>query len=174
MDPRADNKINLAAKEFGSMIEAGGYLRGGRKWIKERNRKISPSFFWIFIYLAVSSQLQHVESSLHHAGYFVEEHGLSNCGTRSPECSGFSSCIVWAQLLHGMWDLSSLTRDWTCVPCIRRHILNHWTTREVPSHGILRELKFHPYHMAEMEEGSFLKGNLKDSKPGGDAKCVKQ
>ena len=45
MDPRADNKINLAAKEFGSMIEAGGYLRGGRKWIKERKRKISPSFF---------------------------------------------------------------------------------------------------------------------------------
>ena len=133
MDPRADNKINLAAKEFGSMIEAGGYLRGGRKWIKERNRKISPSFFWIFIYLAVSSQLQHVESSLHHAGYFVEEHGLSNCGTRSPECSGFSSCIAWAQLLHGMWDLSSLTRDWTCVPCIGRQTLNHWTTREVPA-----------------------------------------
>ena len=132
MDPRADNKINLAAKEFGSMIEAGGYLRGGRKWIKERNRKISPSFFWIFIYLAVSSQLQHVESSLHHAGYFVEEHGLSNCGTRSPECSGFSSCIAWAQLLHGMWDLSSLTRDWTCVPCIVRWILNCWTTGEVP------------------------------------------
>ena len=29
-------------------------------------------------------------------------------------------------------DLSSLTRDWTCVPCIARWILNHWTTREVP------------------------------------------
>ena len=31
-----------------------------------------------------------------------------------------------------MWDLSSLTRDWTHVPCIARQILNHWTTREVP------------------------------------------
>ena len=25
------------------------------------------------------------------------------------------------------------TRDWTHVPCIGRRILNHWTTREVPS-----------------------------------------
>ena len=37
------------------------------------------------------------------------------------------------QLLHGVWDLSSLTRDRTCVPCIGRRILNHWTTREVPT-----------------------------------------
>ena len=28
----------------------------------------------------------------------------------------------------GMWDLRSLTRDRTCVPCIGRQILNHWTT----------------------------------------------
>ena len=27
-----------------------------------------------------------------------------------------------------MWDLSSLTRDWTHVPCIARWILHHWTT----------------------------------------------
>ena len=142
MDLRADNKINFAAKEFGSKMEAGGYLRGGKKSIKERNRKVSPSFFfWISIYLAVSNQLQYrldnrlqhrVESSLHHVGSFVEEHGLSNCGTWSPECSGFSSCIAWAQLLHGMWDLSSLTRDWTCVPCIAKWILNCWTTAEAP------------------------------------------
>ena len=31
-----------------------------------------------------------------------------------------------------MWDLGSLTRDQTCVPCIGRQIFNHWTTREVP------------------------------------------
>ena len=30
-----------------------------------------------------------------------------------------------------MRDQSSLTRDRTSVPCIRRHILNHWTTGEV-------------------------------------------
>ena len=33
---------------------------------------------------------------------------------------------------RGMQDLSSLTRDRTCVPCIGRHILNPWTPREVP------------------------------------------
>ena len=31
-----------------------------------------------------------------------------------------------------MWDLSSLTRDQTHIPCIVRRILCHWTTREVP------------------------------------------
>ena len=32
----------------------------------------------------------------------------------------------------GMRNLSSLTRDPTHVPCIRRRILNHWAAREVP------------------------------------------
>ena len=31
-----------------------------------------------------------------------------------------------------MWDLSSLTRDRTHVPCTVRRILYHWTAREVP------------------------------------------
>ena len=39
-------------------------------------------------------------------------------------------CGSWAQLPYSIWDLGSLTRDWTLVPCIRRQILNHWTTRE--------------------------------------------
>ena len=38
-----------------------------------------------------------------------------------------------------MWDLSSLTRDQTHVPCVAGQILNHWTTREVPWSG------FHVY-----------------------------
>ena len=36
-----------------------------------------------------------------------------------------------------MWDLGSLTRDGTHVPCIARWILNHWTTREVPNSAFL-------------------------------------
>ena len=32
---------------------------------------------------------------------------------------------------HGMWDLSFLTRDQTCAPCIGRQSHNHWTTQEV-------------------------------------------
>ena len=35
-------------------------------------------------------------------------------------------------LPQGMWDLSSPTRGWTCIPCIGRWNLNHWTPREVP------------------------------------------
>ena len=42
------------------------------------------------------------------------------------------SCDVLAQLLHGIWNLSSLTKDQIHIPCIARQILNHWTTREVP------------------------------------------
>ena len=40
-----------------------------------------------------------------------------------------------------MWDLSSPTRDQTCISCIARQILNHWTTREVP---ILLKPHFRP------------------------------
>ena len=35
-----------------------------------------------------------------------------------------------AELLHSMWDLNSLARDQTHIPCIERQILNHWTTRK--------------------------------------------
>ena len=41
----------------------------------------------------------------------------------------FYVLVFWPR---GMWDLSSLTRDRTCTPCIGRWSLNHWTTREVP------------------------------------------
>ena len=35
-------------------------------------------------------------------------------------------------MLGVVWDLGSLTRDGTHVPCVGRKILNPWTTREVP------------------------------------------
>ena len=37
----------------------------------------------------------------------------------------------------GMWNLSSPTRDGTCVPCNGRRVLNHWTTKEVSACLIL-------------------------------------
>ena len=46
--------------------------------------------------------------------------------------SGTSNYRAWASLPCGMWDLSFLTTDWTCLSCIGRQILNHWTTREIP------------------------------------------
>ena len=32
------------------------------------------------------------------------------------------------------------TGDWTCIPCIGRHILNHWTTRGAPNLDLLKPL----------------------------------
>ena len=48
--------------------------------------------------------------------------------------SGLSSCGGWALLLCSIWNVSTLTRDQTHLPCIARWILNHWTTREVPGY----------------------------------------
>ena len=47
----------------------------------------------------------------------------------------------------GMWGLGSPAKDQTHVPCLVRQILNHWTTREVPSPVLLDSLfnVFIPY-----------------------------
>ena len=52
---------------------------------------------------------------------------------------GIFHCSVWTEqlwqaglLLHNVWNLSSPTRDWTCVSCISRQIPNHWAAGEVP------------------------------------------
>ena len=70
-------------------------------------------FFNIYFFDCVVSQLC-VSDAI-----FCSVHGLSSWGS-------------WAQLLLGMWDLSSLTRDRTCIPCMAIWTLNPWTTREVP------------------------------------------
>ena len=56
----------------------------------------------------------------------VEVHGIFIASCR------IFHCQTWAQLLCGIWDLSSPTRDETHVPCFAKWILNHWTIREVP------------------------------------------
>ena len=44
---------------------------------------------------------------------------------------------AWGSLVfvhrHSLGGLSSLTRDWTCIPCTERQIFNHRTTREGPN-----------------------------------------
>ena len=80
----------------------------------------SSSFLYIllkiFIYLhgCIGSQLQHEGTPLHHTGSFIVVHGLSSS--------------VPAQLVQGMWNLSSQTRGRTHVPC--KANFNHWPTRE--------------------------------------------
>ena len=62
-------------------------------------------FYFIFS-LAAFSQLQDTGSLLQDAGF-------SHCGTWAPK-------LFW----H-IWDLSSQTRDQTCVPCFGRRTLSH-------------------------------------------------
>ena len=47
---------------------------------------------------------------------------IFHCGMQALEGTGLSA----------MWDLSSLTRGQTHIPCIGKQILNRLTTREVP------------------------------------------
>ena len=46
-----------------------------------------------------------------------------------------------------MWDLSSLMRDWTLVPCIARWILNHWITRKVSWSLLWKTTFLRPHHI---------------------------
>ena len=84
-------------------------------------------FIWWALGLSCGTQDLHCamwDLSLGHTDSLVVAQWLQS--TRAQLCG------AQAQLLHGMWDLSFPTRDWTCVPCIARWILNHCTTREVP------------------------------------------
>ena len=86
---------------------------------------------WTFIYLLFYFWLHWV---------FVVAHSLSLAAVNS---GGFCCCGAHAQWLWLMGLVaprhaeSSQTRDGTCVPCIVRWFLNHWTTREVRI-GLLR------------------------------------
>ena len=62
----------------------------------------------------------------------------------------FYVLVLWPR---GMWDLSSLTRDWTRTPCIGRQSPNHWTAREVPIFYIyLRK----PSQVGKSKKDSFM------------------
>ena len=51
--------------------------------------------------------------------------------SRSSLLHGFRSWGALTYLPYGMWDISSLMRDQTHVPCIVRWILNHWASKQV-------------------------------------------
>lgn len=80
------------------------------------------SCFFFYVYSlsfgCVRSQLRHVGSPFCPTASLVAMCRLSRCGVR-------------AQLPLGTWDLSSLSRAGTLVPCLARQILNHRTPGEV-------------------------------------------
>ena len=73
-----------------------------------------------------------------------------SCGAWALGLASFSSCGEWAPGHMGS-VVSSQTRVRTCVSCIGRQILNHWTTREVPF-----SLIFYTWHLTLTQfPGSF-------------------
>ena len=83
---------------------------------------------------------KHRHSSLYHTSQILRYctfYRLRVCGHPTSSKSFFFGCagsLLWPAGFSGcgLWDLSSLTRDQTHVPCFGRQILNHWTTREIP------------------------------------------
>ena len=61
------------------------------------------------------------------SGHFTVMQGFSSCGAGSVVVILRLSCST------ACWDLCCLTGDRTCIPCIAKQILNHWTTKEVPT-----------------------------------------
>ena len=76
--------------------------------------------------VAVSAGSGYTGSGAVSAGCSCTGSGAVSAGSR---CSG---SVVVAQGLRcsSAWGKSFQSRDRTCVPCIFRWILNHWTTRE--------------------------------------------
>ena len=64
--------------------------------------------------------------------------------SQCPHKGFFSVCThLWCLFfflatLHGMQDLSSLTRDWTVSPSVEVQSPNHWTAREFPGVSFLK------------------------------------
>ena len=74
---------------------------------------------------------------------------------------GLSSCHAWAKLLHGTWNLSSQTRDQTCV-LLRCKAANHWTTREVSNLFFFKPLSLWYFIMAALANTLLNHKLLKD------------
>ena len=74
----------------------------------------------------IESSLQHWGTWLHHVESFILVLGLS-------------SLVHRLNCPQGMWDLSSWTRDGTCIPCLERRILNHWPPGNSQDRAFKRE-----------------------------------
>ena len=83
---------------------------------------------WVFL-AACGLSLMRVHISFSR-GIWALEHVGSVAGT-----CGLSPVV--AQGLSGMWDLSSSTRDRTCVPYSERQSLNRRATRKFSQHSLL-------------------------------------
>ena len=97
-------------------------------------------------------------------GSLLRHMGFS-CGARALEWAG-SSLVMCRLDCPVMMDLSFQNRNGTCVPCIGRQILNHWTTGEVPAlNSYIRKAdRFHikgiSFHLKKLEKEEKIKPKL--------------
>lgn len=82
---------------------------------------------YLFIYLPVLGLSYGMQDLPCNAGTLYLRRASSVVAARRVSIWGMQ-----AYLLSGMWDVSSLTKDWTSVPCIAKQILNHYTAGEIP------------------------------------------
>ena len=121
----------------------GSAKRTGSSWVKDPNSPMAfRELFFFFNVFTYSSAVLGLCCCAWAFSSCSELEPLSS-GAWASHCHGFSRCRaqtqdrwLWHMGLVAPWHIeSSQTRDWTCVPCIGRWILNHWTTREVPGKG---------------------------------------
>ena len=83
--------------------------------------KIIGGVFFYFAALGLNCHMWDLPSIIQDLSLQRTDSQLWHAGTGA---HGFRSCDLWASLLRGVWDLSSPTKNQTCVPCIDRQILN--------------------------------------------------
>ena len=99
----------------------------------------------IYLFGCVTSQSWHEGSLLWHVGSFVAARGLfvaacgllSSCGAQALEHAGSVVAARGLSCAAACWILVSRPGIEPMSPCTERQILNHWTTREVPSQSWL-------------------------------------
>ena len=96
-------------------------------WARLRDRTTT------FIYLFLATLDLHCSARAYPCG------GLPCCRARV-QSTGFTSCGTWVWLPRGHVG-SSRTRDRTCIPCIGRRILSHWTTRKSKDNSVFNLFK---------------------------------
>ena len=89
-------------------------------------------FLQIFIYLAELG-LSCIVRGLFAVVLGLSSHSWSASSLAIVHRLEFVGSKLWGVGLgaRGMWDLSFLTRNPTCISCITKQILNHWTPKEV-------------------------------------------
>ena len=92
-------------------------------WITQVLAKLNSYFIWLHQVLVVAHRIS--VGFLLSCGWQVLEYA----GSVVAACGLSPSCLP-LPCAHSMWDLSSLIRDQTCIPCIGRQVLNHWTSKK--------------------------------------------